>query len=94
MSNYLIPRSLDKPYRVLFWTIDECIVAIVPFLFFWLLWDSPLTGMAISGVLLTLLRKLKGKDGEAYLLQLVYWHLPPFLKLRVIPPSYQRIYLG
>ncbi|MEO0347720.1 MAG: type IV conjugative transfer system protein TraL [Pseudomonadota bacterium] len=90
----VILKYLDSPSRFAFWTIDELLALMVPFLGGFIL-EIPLKGIILSGLSYWLLRKSKQFIGGAKLSHLIYWYLPssnPSKKLRL--PSHIRQYLG
>jgi len=92
MEAYQIPKRLDEPERLAFWTLDEALVLIAP------IGIGMIAGWMATGVVLGVgfylaLRKLKG-NGSANLARFVlYWFLPPVFGFRVTPPSAVRRYV-
>jgi len=94
MDKYYIPQNLDQPFKIIIWTIDEVVCFLTCFIFSFTQLDSPLIGI-ISGIsVLVMLKKLKGEEGQFFLVHLAYWHLPPLVKYKVTPASYIREILG
>lgn len=93
MDKYYIPKHLDAPVKILFFTLDEFILSVVPCLFFIFI-GMPLLGIMFFVGALIGIKKLKGEQGISYLKALAYWHLPAFTVFYVTPPSNQRFYLG
>jgi len=93
MDKYTIPKHLDAPVKILFFTLDEFILSVVPCLFFIFI-GMPLLGIMFFVGALIGIKKLKGEQGLSYLKALAYWHLPAFTVFYVTPPSNQRFYLG
>jgi len=91
--DYYLPKHLDTPERFLFWSIEEAVAMIVPFMF------GMMINQAFWGLVCSLLgfwgaRKLK-QQGDNIINQLVYWHFPHSKSLyRWLPPSHIREYLG
>jgi conjugal transfer pilus assembly protein TraL len=94
LSKYSIPRHLDDPELIGFWTLDEFLVMVVPFI-----WGI-MGGHILVAILLSTLgwfsyRKLKAGRSMSWILHFAYWHLPgPFFGLKVMPPSHLRIMVG
>ena len=85
-DRYIIPRRLDDPELIGFWTVDEFAGMIVPFT-----WGSShSTSLSASPLpLLPGLRSRKAKAGRswAWVIHAAYWHLPAGLTgLKVTPP--------
>ena len=94
MNAYHLPRYLDEPFRFMIWTLDECVVFGIPFVIATFYLDAVISGLIVGGSLLLCLRKLKGDAGHTFLYQWAYWHLPPILRFKKMPLSYQRFYRG
>ena len=93
-DRYLLPRRLDDPELIGFWTIDEFLGLIIPFA--WgILAQHIFVGIALAFVAWFALRKAKSGGASAQLLHAVYWYLPgSFLGLKATPPSYCRRLAG
>lgn len=94
MNKYSIPKYLDEPYKIVFFTIDEFVLLIVPVIVSMKLVGSPMIGMFIGTVLVAVLKNIKGREGHNQLLRQIYWHFPPIIRFKSTPPSYQREILG
>jgi conjugal transfer pilus assembly protein TraL len=94
MDKYYIPQSLDEPFKIILWTMDEMCVLFIPFLILMFCFNSPITGLVMGSALLFLLKKIKGEQGHFFLHHLLYWYLPPLFRFKKIPPSYQRAWIG
>ena len=94
MEKYAIPKHLDDPELIGFWTLDEFLVLAIPFI--WgILMQYVLVGLALSAVLWLGYRKLKAGRSMQWVLHLFYWHLPgKFFGLQVAPPSSYRVMVG
>lgn len=92
-DKYYIPRHLDEPFKVYLLTIDELILLLAPILisFFF---NQMILGFLLGLGLLVWMKKLKGEQGHYYLVKLMYWYLPGFVKFKATPPSNIRHYLG
>ena len=94
MDKYRTPQYLDEPLRIMLLTIDELVVFILPFLLALLLFNQPVLGGVIGGVLVFILKKIKGEQGHYFVYNLIYWYLPQMVRFKVTPPSYLRMLLG
>lgn len=92
MEAYLIPKRLDEPERLAFWTIDEALVLFVPpcigMLAGWMF-----TGLVLGIGSYLVLRKLKGNGSVNIARFVLYWFLPPIFGFQVTPPSAVRRYV-
>jgi conjugal transfer pilus assembly protein TraL len=88
MDEFYIPKRLDEPEMVLFWTMDELGIMVTP-LIFGVIYGHTMIGFLVAW------RKLKGNSID-YAISLVYWYLPSqkILNLKFTPPSYQRFFIG
>jgi len=91
---FYIPKHLDDPERWLFWTIDEAIVLIAPFILGIAL-DHSFIGIVMSIILYMLYKKFKSTGVDNLIQYLIYWYFPSWLSgLKFTPPSYIRTYIG
>ena len=94
MDQYSIPKHLDDPELIGFWTLDEFLVMVIPFT-----WGI-LAQHVVIGLLLALAawfgyRKVKAGRSMHWVLPFAYWHLPgEFFGLKVAPPSHLRVMAG
>ena len=93
MDKYYIPKHLDAPMKILFFTLDEFILSVIPCAIFIFL-GLPVLAVIFFALTLIGIKKLKGEQGLSYLTALAYWFLPKFTYFYVVPPSHQRFYLG
>lgn len=93
MDKYTIPKHLDAPVKILFFTVDEFFLSIIPGALLIFL-GLPMLAIAFLTLVLLALKKIKGEQGLSYLKAVGYWFLPRVSYFYVIPPSYQRFYLG
>jgi conjugal transfer pilus assembly protein TraL len=87
-----IPKTLDDPARWLFWTLDEVVIFLIPFVV-GILSSHVLLSIVIGALGIMGLKRLKGREGQYVILQAVYWYLP-FLKLQSTPASMIREWVG
>ena len=92
---YYIPRKLDDPERILFFSTDEVMVMMFPFMMMYLMLDSLLLGLICGAFALYSWKKFKGSEQANLHVYIMYWFYPGgLLKLKATPPSYIRKYYG
>lgn len=89
-----MPRYLDEPYKIAYFTIDEVISLVGAFLLALLIFNSPLYGLVIGACCVALIKKLKGQEGHYFIYHMAYWYFPKFINFRSTPPSHIREILG
>ena len=92
-DKYYIPQQIDQPIRLYLLTIDELILLLVPIVMGFL-FNQMLLGFCLSFTCVLGIKKVKGEQGHYYLVNLMYWYLPDFVRFKVTPPSHIRVYLG
>jgi conjugal transfer pilus assembly protein TraL len=94
MEQYSIPRHLDDPELIGFWTLDEFVVMLVPF--GWgILSQHIVIGLFFSVGAWLGYRKLRAGRSMCWVLHFAYWHLPGgFFGLRAAPHSHIRVLAG
>lgn len=94
MDHYSIPKHLDDPELIGFWTLDEFLVMLAPFT--WgILAQHIVIGLVLSVAAWLGYRKLRAGRSMYWVLHFAYWHLPgEFFGLKVAPPSYYRVMAG
>lgn len=71
----IIEQRLQDPWRILFFSVDDFFVAVVPTVL-GLLSKHPLEGVIVGFVILQGWKFLKGDGGTQRLGALAYWYLP------------------
>lgn len=94
MDKYYIPKLLDEPFRIYLLTLDEFFVLLIPILLIGFILNQIILGFILGVGGLALLKKFKGEQGHFYLVHMMYWHLPQFVRFKATPASYVREYLG
>ncbi|MCD8500293.1 MAG: type IV conjugative transfer system protein TraL [Gammaproteobacteria bacterium] len=61
MDKYTIPKHLDAPVKILFFTLDEFILSVVPCLFF-IFMGMPVLAILLFVITLLGIKKLKGEQ--------------------------------
>ncbi len=92
-DRHVILNSVDSPLRILFWTKGQILLFIVPF-FAGMLTDYLLIGCCISVFNAWVCKQYKRRFGKGQLQAVLYWYFPATGKLKILPPSYIRHYLG
>ena len=93
-DRYIVPRRLDDPELIGFWTLDEFAGMIVPFI--WgILGQHVFIGITLAAASWFALRKAKAGRSWAWVIHAAYWHLPAGLAgLKMTPPSHCRLLAG
>lgn len=94
MERFTVPKHLDDPELIGFWTLDEFLIMVIPFV--WgLLAGHVVIGLAISVTAWIFYRKIKSGRSIYWILHFAYWHLPgEFFGLKSAPPSHLRTMAG
>ena len=94
MDKYSIPKHLDDPELIGFWSLDEFLVLVIPFT--WgILVQHVVIGLLLAVAASLGYRKLKAGRSMYWILHFAYWHLPgEFFGLKVAPPSHLRVMAG
>ena len=93
MNTHYLFHHLDAPLRLLYWTLDEAMVLIMP-AFLGLGFERPLLGLFLSGLGFWGLRQLKKRCGLSVLTHVLYWLLPSHKRFPHLPPSSIREVVG
>jgi conjugal transfer pilus assembly protein TraL len=94
MDRYAIPKHLDDPELIGFWTLDEFLVMVIPFV--WgIMAQHIVIGLIVSTAAWFGYRKLRAGRSMSWILHFGYWHLPgEFFGLKAFPPSHLRVLAG
>lgn len=94
MDRYSIPMHLDDPELIGFWTLDEFLAMVIPFV--WgILSQHIVWGLGLALLGWWGLRKAKAGRASSWILHMAYWYLPAgFTGLRATPPSHLRLMVG
>ena len=93
-QKYKTPQFLNEPYRLIIFTLDEVFVAVLTMYIFGAVCGFILGAMALTSVLLFLMKRMKGNEGAYFYLRIFYWFFSVSPKLRATPPSWIRAFLG
>lgn len=72
MDKYYIPKFINEPKRIIFFTVDELIVIgliMLPALTF----NQEIVGCIVSAVVCYIYRAYKGKESSSFLQRIAYW---------------------
>ena len=94
MERYAITKHLDDPELVGFWTLDEFLVMVIPFI-----WGIIASHIVIGLITSTMAwfgyRKIRAGRSMSWILHFGYWNLPgEFFSLKCLPPSHLRVLAG
>ncbi len=93
MQRHVVLNHVDTPLKILFWTMPEILMLIVP-CFVGLIVEQATLGSAISVFSFWLNRKYQQHFGKGQFQAVKYWFLPPDRRFKSLPPSHVREYLG
>lgn len=94
INRHVILNHIDSPIKILFWNRGELLMLMGPF-FLGLLSDFFIEGVFLSLFNWWVVSKYKSLFGKGQLQSVMYWHFPHAKKrLKKIPPSYIREYVG
>lgn len=93
MQRHVVLNYLDTPLKILFWTVPEILMLIVP-IFIGLIIEQLILGLTISILSFWLNKKYNQHFGKGRFQVVKYWFLPPESKFRTLPKSFVREYLG
>jgi type IV conjugative transfer system protein TraL len=92
-EKFYIPKTLDDPEMIYFWTVGELSIILGCF-FIGILMQHAGTGLLLGVGLRYGYRKSKGRVGDI-LLAYIYWSFPKWLSnFKSLPESYRRRYVG
>jgi type IV conjugative transfer system protein TraL len=93
LSAFLIPRTLDEPEKILFFTYPELGILFFPIIVG--ITTNYTNRGVIAGIIAFLLYKKLNPTNKGYsATHLIYWYFPDWLfKLSSVPPSYLRIFI-
>lgn len=95
LKRYRFPKTLDAGMKIIFFSLDEFILAMTPPAVSFYFFNDLLVGIILGAILFAGIKHLKkGKDSR-WLYSWLYWHLPGvfFSFYRVVPRSSLRKWL-
>ena len=94
LQQHVILNHVDTPVRFLFWTKEEALLILAPFMLGSTL-DFVLLGLSASAINFYLIRLYKRYFGKGQLQAVRYWFFPQSPnRLSSFPPSYIREFIG
>ena len=93
LTRHVILNHVDTPLKILFWTIHELLMLIIPF-FIGLIIDQLTMGIFLSLFCFWGSRKFHRYFGKGQFQAVKYWYLPPERRFKSLPPSFIREYIG
>ncbi len=92
---YYIPKYLDEPERIMFWSIDEIIVMLVPMIVIGFCFNHFIHALLVSTIALLNWKRFKGSEQANLHLYILYWFYPHCVTgLKATPKSYIKTYFG
>jgi type IV conjugative transfer system protein TraL len=92
-ASYLIPKYLDEPERLLFFTYKELALFMAPFGMGVLLGHT-FKGMLCAIALFFLYKKLNPSNQSTSIVHIMYWYFPSwFIPMKQLPSSEVKIFL-
>ncbi len=92
MNPIYVPKYLDEPPRILMWTHAEAAILLGPFML-GIVFSFIMLGIIGSVAMGLSLKKLQKSFEGSCILSAAYWYFPQN-KLKTLPPTYIREYLG
>ena len=93
LTRHVILNHVDTPLKILFWTIPELLMLIVP-AFLGLILEQALLGLLSSAFIFWGNKKYQQHFGKGQFQAVKYWFLPRNRGFKNLPPSYVREYIG
>lgn len=94
LSAFIIPKTLDDPEKILFFTYPEIAILMTPTIF-GLASGYVIRGLVAGAICLIISKKLSPSNKDFNLSHLVYWYCPEWLfRTTVLPPSHTKVFLG
>jgi type IV conjugative transfer system protein TraL len=93
VNPHVILNHVDSPVKVLLWTRSELALYVSPAIC-GLFLDQLVSGIIVSGINVWLNRHYKKRFGKGQFQAVMYWFLPTTWRIKKLPPSYIREYLG
>lgn len=93
-KRYKTPQYLGEPYRLIVFTIDEVLAAIITVYVVGSVCNLMVTSLFLTVFVLYVLRNIKGNEGPSFYVHIGYWYFSLSPKMAATPPSWIREYLG
>ena len=92
---YLIPKYLDEPERILFWSLDELFVMLLPVIIIGFCFNHLAYSFGVGLVTCVHWKRFKGSEQANLHLYVLYWFYPHWVtRFSATPKSYIKTYLG
>lgn len=91
MNRHVILNYVDTPLKILFWTVPEILLLVVP-LFIGLMINQLILAIIISVVNCWLNKKYQQHFGKGQFQAVLYWFLPDNRRFKNLAPSFIREY--
>jgi type IV conjugative transfer system protein TraL len=93
MNRHVILNYVDTPLKILFWTVPELLMLIMP-CFIGLLISQLTAGLLTSLFYFWLTKVYQRHFGKGQLHAVMYWLLPANKRFKQLPHSFIREYVG
>ncbi len=93
MQQHVILNYVDTPLKILFWTVPELLIWVVP-TFIGLMLNQLLLGVLTSLLYVWGAKHYQRHFGKGQFQAVRYWFLPSDGRFKSLPPSFIREYLG
>lgn len=93
IKRHVILNHVDTPLKILFWTVPELLMLVVP-CFVGLIIDQLMLGLFVSGIYYWGSKKYQQYIGKGQLQAFKYWYFPSDSRYKTLPCSYVREYIG
>ncbi len=93
MQQHVILNTVDTPLKILFWTVPELLMWVVP-LFTGLMLNQVMLGALTSLLYVWGAKHYRRHFAKGNFQAVKYWFLPTDRRLKTLPPSFIREYLG
>ncbi len=93
INNHVILNHIDKPARLLLWSVDQVIVCICPCAI-GMITEHIGLGIAFSIIASIAFKVFKKKFGNSKIHSILYWNFPTSERLvrKGLPPSHVRVW--
>ena len=92
MKRHVILNHVDTPLKILFWTIPELLMLMVPS-FIGLMINQLILGLTISILNFWANKKYQQHFGKGQFQAVRYWFFPADRRFKSLPPSFIREYI-
>ena len=93
MQRHVILNYVDSPLKILFWTMPELLMLVVP-CFIGLIIDQVTLCLIISVFNFWVSKKYQQYFGKGQFQAVTYWFLPRNRRFKTLLPSFVREYIG